>query len=50
MRNPSLAGPGGPANILAAIQVAASSCARGKQPLAREAAQQQQCSIRPGIY
>jgi L-asparaginase/Glu-tRNA(Gln) amidotransferase subunit D len=29
MRNPSLAGPDGPANILAAISVAASSCARG---------------------
>ena len=29
MRNPSLAGPDGPANILAAIRVAASSCARG---------------------
>jgi len=29
MRNPSLAGPDGPANILAAICVAASSCARG---------------------
>jgi L-asparaginase len=28
MRNPSLAGPDGPANIAAAIQVAASSCAR----------------------
>jgi L-asparaginase len=50
MRNPSLAGPDRPANILAAIRVAASSCARGKQPLAREAVQQQKCSIRPGIY
>ncbi len=29
MRNPSLAGPDGPANILTAIQVAASGCARG---------------------
>jgi L-asparaginase len=29
MRNPSLAGPDGPANILAAIRVAASDCARG---------------------
>jgi L-asparaginase len=29
MRNPSLAGPDGPANILAAIRVAASECARG---------------------
>jgi L-asparaginase len=29
MRNPSLAAPDGPANILAAIRVAASSCARG---------------------
>lgn len=29
MRNPSLAGPDGPANILAAIRVAASTCARG---------------------
>src|SRR5260370_10417541 len=29
MRNPSLAGPDGPANIAAAIRVAASGCARG---------------------
>ena len=29
MRNPSLAGPDGPANIAAAIRVAASSCVRG---------------------
>src|SRR5260370_12463602 len=30
MRNPSLAGPDGPANIAAAIRVAASGCARGR--------------------
>ncbi len=29
MRSPSLAGPDGPANILTAIRVAASGCARG---------------------
>ncbi len=47
MRNPSLAGPDGQANILAAIRVAASSCARVKQPLAREAVQQQSTATGP---
>jgi hypothetical protein len=47
---PMRPGPDGPAKILAAIRVAASSCARRKLPLARGAMQQQECSNRADIH
>jgi hypothetical protein len=50
MRDLSLPGPDGPANILAAVRGRGEQLRTGQAPFAREAIQQQKCSNRANIH